>query len=250
MLVPPLRAGGGTGRPPQLPRGGGRTLPVARRCGLAFPLPRLVIYHFLPPPPLFLLPPPAFLLRSGSSPALPSRPPSSLPLPHPSLFLKNVGSGVQPPALAAALPARAALSPPPPAEPPALSRVPPIPRPGGAGCGRGERSQVRSCARGDLPQVSSRLGFIANFGLFLLFLRGTDRWGRAGAPVALEWQWKVWRHKSACGGLTEPRDGRGRCGHPAPGRRDDVCSPLRRRCGDMRDPCVLGMRQALRVACH
>lgn len=113
MLVPPGRAGGGTGRPPQLPRGGGRTLPVSRRCGLAFPLPRLVIYHFSPP--LFLLPPSRFSLTQWEQPgclALPSRPPSSsLPLPHPSLFLKNVGSGVQPPALAASLSARAALFP-------------------------------------------------------------------------------------------------------------------------------------------
>lgn len=202
------------------------------------------------PPPLFLLPPPAFLLRSRSSPAAWLCPaalrPPSLPFPHPSLFLKNVGSGVQPPALAASLPARAAPSPPPPAEPPALSRVPPIPRPGGAGCDPGERSLVRSCARGDLPQVRSRLGFIANFGLFLLFYRDTDRWGRAGAAVALGVhgrQGKVW------GGGTKPRvgdspsrrGGRGRWEHPAPGRRDDVCSPHVPRAGGV-EICVIPVR--------
>lgn len=95
--------------------GGGRC-PWARRCGLAFCLVPLVIYYASPL--LFLLPPSAFLLRSGSSQAAgagSAQPPSVLPpSPHPSLFLKNVGSGVQPPALAASLPARTSPSPPPP----------------------------------------------------------------------------------------------------------------------------------------
>lgn len=142
--------GGGSGPAPgmgwerwKVGAGGGRC-PWARRCGLAFRLVPLVIYY-PPPTPLFSsFPPSAFLLRSGSSQAAgagSAQPPSVLPpSPHPSLFLKNVGSGVQPPALAASLTARSSPSPPPhppaasEAEPPALSPPPARlchPHPGG-----------------------------------------------------------------------------------------------------------------------
>lgn len=153
--------------------GGGRC-PWARRCGLAFCLVPLVIYYASPL--LFLLPPSAFLLRSGSSQAAgagSAQPPSVLPpSPHPSLFLKNVGSGVQPPALAASLPARSSPSPPPPStgclRSGASGFVPPPARlchlhPGVPGCGPGERSHgAGSSAREDpSTQVRSQWGLFS-----------------------------------------------------------------------------------------
>lgn len=204
--------------PPQLPQGGGRTLPVSRRCGLAFPLLRLVIYHSLPPPPFFSFPLPLFSYAVGAARQPGSaQPPSVLPSLSliPPFSLKTWAPGCSPLRWQHPSPARAALSPPPPAEPRLCAVSPPIPRPGGAGCGRGERSLLRSCARGDLPQVSSRRGFIANFGLSLLFYRDTERRGRAVLSGCAGGSGRSGGTNPRVGDSPSRRDGRGRWGHPA-----------------------------------
>lgn len=209
-------AGGGMGRSPQLPGRGEHAARVSQVWAL---LPFSAFGYLSSPPPFSSFPLPLFSYAVGAarqpgSAQPPSVLPPSLPLPHPSLFLKNVGSGVQPPALAASLTARAALSPPPPAEPlfvpcpgPALLDVP-------AGSGAGSGAALEAPAAGKHPPR-----FIANFGLSLLCRRG------AGAPLAL---CRVWGHQTACGALTGPQGWHrqvGTWGHPAAGRGDGVSSP-------------------------
>lgn len=181
------------------PAGRGGRCPWARRCRLAFPL---VIYYS--PPSLFLLLPPPFPCFSLTQWEKPGSRgwlcpaavhPPSLPLPHPSLFLKNVGSGLQPPALAASLLARRSPLPPPQppspptaseAEPPAVPAalfflVPPpsIPSLGVPGCGRGEHS----LASGRNPHAGKEPAgvYFQLWAFFLPFYQGRS-WGGEVVP--------------------------------------------------------------------
>lgn len=173
---------------PRAAQSGGRTLLLGSQVGARFPF---GAFRYLLSPSLlfssFPTAPPAFVLRSGRSQAAEAgsaQPSSVLPpslSPHPSLFLKNVGSGVQPPALAASLPARSSPFPPHRSEPPAVpaDRLC-LPRWGYLDAAAGCAARPGAALAGTLQPLPAGERLIVNFKLFLPVLPRLARGGGVG----------------------------------------------------------------------